>query len=48
MSWNLYATNHILSHIKEVVEKDREAVNPEGDEIGDVTCFELLETLELS
>ena len=34
--------------IKEASEKAREAANSEGDEIGEVTCFELLEALELS
>ncbi|KAK7318328.1 hypothetical protein RJT34_03027 [Clitoria ternatea] len=34
--------------IKEAAEKAREAANCEGDEIGEVTCFELLEALELS
>ncbi|KHN17466.1 Dual specificity protein phosphatase 1 [Glycine soja] len=34
--------------IKEAAEKAREAANSEGDEIGEVTCFELLEALELS
>jgi len=33
--------------IKEFEEKAREATNFEGDKIGEVTCFELLETLQL-
>lgn len=34
--------------IKEAAEKAREAALPEGDEIGEMTCTELLEALELS
>ncbi|KAJ7945637.1 Dual specificity protein phosphatase PHS1 [Quillaja saponaria] len=35
-------------HIKEAAEKARNVANSEGDDIGEVTCFELLEALELS
>ena len=34
--------------IKEAAEKARDAAISEGDEVGEVTCSELLEALELS
>ncbi|GMP39352.1 hypothetical protein CsSME_00010221 [Camellia sinensis var. sinensis] len=34
--------------IKEAAEKTRDAATLEGDEIGELTCSELLEALELS
>ncbi|KAK1360032.1 Dual specificity protein phosphatase PHS1 [Heracleum sosnowskyi] len=43
---------HSLSHewlqIKEAAERVRDAANADGDEIGEMTCSELLEALELS
>ncbi|KAL1812632.1 hypothetical protein ACET3Z_022697 [Daucus carota] len=43
---------HNLSHewlqIKEAAERVRDAANADGDEIGEMTCSELLEALELS
>lgn len=34
--------------IKEAAEKTREVASSEGDEVGEITCSELLEALELS
>jgi atypical dual specificity phosphatase len=34
--------------IKEAAEKARNAASSEGDEVGEMTCSELLEALELS
>ncbi|CAJ1937571.1 unnamed protein product [Sphenostylis stenocarpa] len=44
----IHNTSFEWQQIKEAAEKAREAANSEGDEIGEVTCFELLEALELS
>ncbi|XP_057420318.1 dual specificity protein phosphatase PHS1-like [Lotus japonicus] len=44
----IHNTSPEWQQIKEAAEKAREAANSEGDEIGEVTCFELLEALELS
>lgn len=44
----IHYTSLEWQQIKEAAEKAREAANSEGDEIGEVTCFELLEALELS
>ncbi|XP_017436470.1 dual specificity protein phosphatase PHS1 isoform X1 [Vigna angularis] len=44
----IHNTSHEWQQIKEAAERAREAANSEGDEIGEVTCFELLEALELS
>ncbi|KAK7399275.1 hypothetical protein VNO78_10455 [Psophocarpus tetragonolobus] len=44
----IHNTSLEWQQIKEAAEKAREAANAEGDEIGEVTCFELLEALELS
>ncbi|KAK7358700.1 hypothetical protein VNO77_00638 [Canavalia gladiata] len=44
----IHNTSLEWQQIKEAAEKAREVANSEGDEIGEVTCFELLEALELS
>ncbi|RDX81932.1 Dual specificity protein phosphatase PHS1, partial [Mucuna pruriens] len=44
----IHNTSLEWQQIKEAAEKAREAANSESDETGEVTCFELLEALELS
>ncbi|KAL2342817.1 hypothetical protein Fmac_004102 [Flemingia macrophylla] len=44
----IHNTSSEWQQIKEATEKAREAANSENDEIGEMTCFELLEALELS
>jgi atypical dual specificity phosphatase len=45
----IHNTSSEWQQIKEATEKAREAAaNSEDDEAGEVTCFELLEALELS
>lgn len=44
----IHNTSLEWQQIKEAAEKAREAANSDGDEIGEMTCFELLEALELS
>ncbi|KAJ1411885.1 Tyrosine specific protein phosphatases domain [Sesbania bispinosa] len=44
----IHNTSSEWQQIKEAAERARDAANFEGDEIGEVTCFELLEALELS
>ncbi|KAL1326654.1 hypothetical protein HN51_036775 [Arachis hypogaea] len=44
----IHNTSSEWHQIKEAAEKAKEASSDEGDEIGEVTCFELLEALELS
>ncbi|ESW31967.1 hypothetical protein PHAVU_002G282600 [Phaseolus vulgaris] len=44
----IHNTSFEWQQIKEAAEKAREAASSEGDEIGEMTCFELLEALELS
>ncbi|KAI5427820.1 hypothetical protein KIW84_033011 [Lathyrus oleraceus] len=45
----IHNTSSEWQQIKEATEKDREAAaNSQNDEVGEVTCFELLEALELS
>lgn len=44
----IHHTSSEWLHIKEAAEKAREVAVSEGDEVGEVTCSELLEALELS
>lgn len=44
----IHNTNPEWLQIKEAAEKARNAAFCEGDEIGEMTCVELLEALELS
>ncbi|KAE9601361.1 hypothetical protein Lal_00023992 [Lupinus albus] len=44
----IHNTSSEWHQIKEATEKAREVACSEGDEVGEMTCFELLEALELS